>query len=491
MRNVEIRRAYATLDARGYSSALNSASVSVTNVSGDESNLSIEFSSGVSVLTGGNGAGKTTLLQAIHSALAVGVASAEVTWPSRINQVTLSGRVAGEPWAVSVNRPDGVGEAVTATTQGAAPAEFHYIDAAADTQALLAILSRDNNAQDFLSGLDPSAMSREWVDRLAYILRRDYEDVLVFEAEDPESPESPLPLFSFTSNGVNYPTQKSGRGELSAAYLVWRLSQIPDNSFVIVEEPENHLAAASQSALMDVLVELSANSGICFLLSSHSPEMFQKLTDGRVVLVNSAPNLEATNGMASRHVARQLGLRMRLALVLLAEDVAAAHLMAVILKQTDPALLDAVDVWFSKDGESGVRSVVDRLDRIAAGSSGLASVPLIALLDGDQRSAPNGGQEYLYLPGSLAPELNLKAIATRWRAGQLQLTAPVIGDEAGLLDAITNSAGLDEHDWLFSIANSCGGMYAALMALVSVAMSDGEFARQSEELVSGIRVAIS
>jgi hypothetical protein len=489
LRSAAIADAYRKLPFRNYSSSLSSAELTLSN-GGTIRNAIANFMPGVSVITGGNGAGKTTVLQGIH-ALLTARGDTGHSWPARLDTLKISGTNGGEDWSVLAHRPSHGEPIELEDLVGVLPAQIQYIDPSDDTLRFIAALRVDNNAADLTSGLDPAPLASNWLEMLSMIVRKDYDEVLCYEIPSFEEGDQIDPWFVAKVNGITYDSLGMGRGELSAAYLVWRISQMRTGSIVILEEPENHLASHSQATLMDVLVHLSVTAGLSFVISSHSPEMFQKLPDGRVSLVSSVPELSVANNLSSAFVARALGLPMKLGLALIAEDIAAGHLATKLIESIDSPLLDAVEIFFAADGESGVRNTSRQIRSSSEFRYQVRRLPFVGVLDGDQKVNRTTDDGFVYLPGTLDPETVLRALVVPSAANDAASEIIGIANLTKLRLSLERAAGSETHDWLRAVSGDFGGMSQALDVMLMLCFEDASFNLEAREFVDAIRALVT
>jgi len=479
MRSAKIADSYRRMPSASYPASISSATFGIRQ-SGDRfDEIIVDAVPGVSVVTGGNGAGKTTILRALHAVLSM-ARGEPIELPSRLTSIGLRGARDGDEWEVYAER---VGQDTDLVSTGPVPENIFYIDPSQDTQHLISAFSNDANVEDLIDGVDAASFDSTAKFFLSYVLRREYDDLKCYEVPSVVDADRSDPYFEATSHGVSYSTLGMGRGELSAAYLIWKLSTIPNGSIVILEEPENHLAAFSQGALMDVLVVISESRSITFVVSSHAPIMFQRLQDGRVTLLSSQPDLTARSGLRSAEISKELGLSRDLKALVFTEDKVAALYLQCVVQWVNPALRDAFDVRHSSHGESGARAVVDQTV-LPDGWQDLSRAPvrLLVVLDGDQKKAKNIKAD-AFLPGKHDPEKTLISIAESWRLNGADSTSLEPVAAARLAASLVKHAGKDTHDQVEDIGHDFNSLSDAISILVSVAMLNMTFKQDAHNFV--------
>lgn len=469
------------LSRRTYSTVLQHAQIDVTLGDGRHTVLQLDFSPGITVISGGNGAGKSTLLGATWRCLSGSepeAGSAIPGIPKWLHGIHIRGRHGGQQWAASF-------DTMTGTKNSSFSKEVVFIDPAAETEEILRQFRLDPQHADLLEGVDPSAFGRDQLETLSYVLRREYSEFLVYEVTAFSTDDSAVPYFEAASMGKRYSLLEMGRGELAAAYLLWRLREQQAGTVVLLEEPESHLAAFSQDNLVDAIVALVVERDLCLVVSSHSPGFFQKLPPDHVVMVSSLPNPMIRAKMSASEIGSHLGVEPHTAAVVLVEDQVAAELLHAILSATDRETLRHLDIRAVRTGESGVQRIVNE---IAAGSRD--SVRILGLLDGDQRGTEEGAPPgpIGFLIGSSAPETLLRELLTEWWYGQhVGWRPPLPGGEDALRMALERLDGRDLHDWIHELAQEFGSLRAVVRAGVELALTLDTYQKQSDEMVSWLR----
>lgn len=481
LRAAEISKSYAKLTKRDYDHTLTESKLVFDTSDESRSEVSISYAPGVAVVTGGNGAGKTTLLQSIRQLSQRDSDSSSL--PKHVRSATLSGQSGAVSWSVLASRLDD--GSVSLEKIGDEIPEILYLDPSEETLRLARSLSEDDNVSDLIAGIDAAPLERDWLQKLSLILKKDYAEILCYEISELADHDEPVPWFVATASGVTYDSLSMGRGELSATYMLWKLSRMSSDALVVLEEPENHLASHSQAKLMDVLVDHSVKSGSSFVISSHSPAVFRRLPNGSVSLVRSTPKPEAVTGRTSTYVADALGLPLELSVALMVEDRVAAALVSELISRLDRPVLSGVALYFAADGESGVRST---LKQLLVASPTLQPLTFVGVLDGDQKTKRLDGDGFLYLPGSFAPEAVLRNILVKMDTsidGLAEHSTSASAEE--LSNAFADAAGTDLHDWIEILAAALGGHAFAIRDLVTLALTDATFKDEAESFVDEVR----
>lgn len=484
LRRAEIDAAMSRVHRRNYPTLLKETTLHLLEPDGRTKSVAVSTPSGLGVITGGNGAGKTTLLRALQALSEYRTQA----WPSRLLRADIVGSHDGEPWEIEAIRYGESAHPEVRLKRGTKP-PLVFIDPALESQQIRTVFESDSNASDLLEGADPNAFSDDWLGHASRILRRRYTSVEVTEIEGPGD-EEVIPWFRTSCAGAEYTSLEMGRGELSALYLLWRLSQVPKNTIVVIDEPEAGLAAYSQDKLKETFAHLSFSLGVHLIISTHSPSLYLGLAGEPVSVVESVPSPSTFGPMSSVEAARHLGAPAGIKVALFAEDEVAAELTSSILRSFDPSVAAATEVFASKNGESSLSRFVDDFASYARSNKRLK---LLVIYDGDQRSHDSRTESKkegrIYLPGDFAPEEVVRNIVERVVHAESDdfLRSSGVGDPLAFKLVLSRNSGEDHHDWFVEISREFGGYAATCDVLVRICRHDGSFTRDAADLVSRVR----
>lgn len=480
VRQAELKKALKQLGNRNYTTTIDK--IEITTSDGRVHDFSA--APGITILCGGNGAGKSSTLGALWRSL-----SSSDTGPTSLAEdpewmknVRISGSHRSNAWQTSYS-------SATASFSGHCPADVHYLDAATATGEIIQRVRNDDNPGDLIEGLDFAEFNHDLVEILSLLLRRKYDEIVAYEITSFSEEDEPFPFFSVSTLNQQYDLPRMGRGELSAAYLVWKLAQIESGSIVLVEEPESHLASHSQRHLLDVLVYFAVKRDLTLIVSSHSPDLFLPLPSRHIVLVSSLPIAALRTDLTTEEVADHLGLGNlgRKALILV-EDFAAACFLRSVIDILDRPLLEHIAICYAENGESGVQKIISEIKRTPHGKE----FNIIGILDGDMRNIPvKSGIHKEFLPGDSAPERVMREALEKWRVRtEEKWVPPINGGTTSLELALEKSEGLDHHDWLYSVSRRFGGVDHFIPIATILILEDPEIHDQAVSLTSSLRSAI-
>lgn len=477
LRRAGLGKMLAKLSNRDYTTSLTSVSV----ITEDGADHSVIFGPGLAVLCGGNGAGKSTTLGALYRCLTANeIQTSLPSIPLWIASIEVTGIHSGMAWNTTYNLSP-------RSFSGSCPASVYYLDAAASTEDLIKKFRGDDNPKDLIEGIDPARFSSELVEMLSLSLRRQYSEVLVYEITSFSEDDVAIPYFSVESMNRRYELLNMGRGELSAIYLIWQLSQYEPGSIVLIEEPEAHLATYSQKKLFDVLVHFAAERDLTIIASSHSPGLFQSLPDDHTVLVTTSPIPGFKSAISTAELAEHLGLdgQARMALVIV-EDRVAAILLKSLTVHLDHELLRHISLAYAQNGASGVCRVLAEIEHAMRPPTCV----VVGILDGDERVPAASGELQLvgFLPGNAAPEEIIRNALNEWRMESEKSWIPSLAGGVSALEMeLERVDGLDHHDWLTDLGKRYGGLETFVIIIAELILMKSNLREDAVALLSWIR----
>lgn len=195
--------------------------------------------------------------------------------------------------------------------------------------------------------------------------------------------------------GYTYTESHMGAGEQKVVRLVSELEAIPNQSLVLLEEPELTLHPDAQFGLAWYLMTLARRKGHQIVIATHSPWIFEALPrDGRVLLARDRDGVSVLHNVTRLAAARELASSIKSNKdLILVEDAVAKRFLNEVLRRYARDLYrnaEVVDVGSADD----VQRMVSRLRSQRVRAAGVRD----ADYGGD---APTG---LFSLPGDAAPE---------------------------------------------------------------------------------------
>lgn len=222
-----------------------------------------------------------------------------------------------------------------------------------------------------------------------------------------------------------------GYGEGRAQHLIETLENLPEKSLVLIEEPETSLHPNAQYELGRYFLDVVKTRRHQILLTTHSEFILKALHPASRIYLKRTPDqgVIPIAGLTAGQANSLMAEGHEKALHILVEDECARSILCEIIRRFDPDLRTAVSIQ-SLGGESVVTAAIKNVK--------LMGIPLVGVLDGDQKSAPK--DNIFKLPGTEAPEkelFNCPAVAQH-----IQKAYGI-----SLADFAATMNGIDHHNW--------------------------------------------
>lgn len=400
----------------------------------------IRFSPGVTAIVGSNGVGKSTLAHAIIDVLSgdEGVVALQEN-EGRLHGVSLKAVVRDKSGLLDV-----VLEASSAgrkATGDIGDHGFTWIDPSTMALQCQNQLLGDEAFREVLEGVGQRELTKSELDSASYVVGKQYESCTVSEIRD-YGPFEAWPYFSVKWNGVTYGSEDMGRGELALLIALWALASVPKNSVLILEEPETHVSARSQSALADLLGWACAIRGLWIVITTHSPIMLKRLPKEHIrLLVPDGPKSRLIHAPHLHEIAALVGGGVAYKSLLLVEDACAQSFLHELLDLYDPDLRRQCQT-VAMGGEARISTILETLPRAAGW------MQVVGCYDGDMRDRVDRQSlkwPIAFLPGGESPELLLRSHVISHSA--LRLADELRIGERAVTVALRAAEGKDPHDW--------------------------------------------
>lgn len=392
------------------------------------------------ILSGANGVGKTTVLRAIWAAadpllarpspgaklkLTNGTATLDYNWNGTAGSSTVS-FTAGK-----------------ATGGAAIPVNVIHLDASSDPLHYQRNFCSFGSADDILNGVGGSTLNGRSIAELNYICKRDYRNVIVYEVEDGENV---IPFFEVQLISDRYDSRTMGAGELTALHTWWTVTRAPENSLLLIEEPETFLSPASQEGMAHFLLANTVDKKLVTLITSHSAKIVDSVADEhRIFLYRDSSGAKFAQLPVSSTLLATVGIQPVVDTLLLVEDEAASLFLLQLLTHLEPTFARACEIC----ALNGDGNIVAALERTAGR---FQSVRIIGVFDGDLRGkVKNTVSNFAaFLPGEVPIEMTFRDMITSHTASVAEaISKPRLGE------ILFGLEGADHHDWY---AGLCDGL---------------------------------
>jgi len=421
----------------------------------------LEFNYPVNLVCGENGVGKSAALLLIARALGLTATleGAHKEGPKKastgaITASALQLRIDGNLQQLAV--AEGI-----AILADAGEIRAHFIDPGLQVPHILDRLRGDANPADLIEGVTPIDLTAEDKETIAELTGKKYEAVEIFEIDDYGGFEV-FPFVRVRYAGVTYTAPEMGLGEFSLLYLYWKLRSLPENTVVLLEEPESFAAPRSQRALIDYLAYLCNEMGHLAIVSSHSGTIAERMPNRAISLCSRAgADVVFVRDPSPGLLVDRVALYLRRRLVLIVEDESARAFTRALIEQLDSRVAADLNVMVA-----GSNSEIASALRAIRPTQGEA-IRFVGVLDGDQKDLIPTGVHWptILLPGGRDPDFEMMQSVTKRTAGDLETLTKI--SSATWVMALSAAEGLDHHDWT---KRMCDGLGLSLMQFARLAV---------------------
>jgi len=285
-----------------------------------------------------------------------------------------------------------------------------------------------------LSLVSSESVSDASKQRVARILGCSYDSM---EANTVNHAGRTCEVVTVERSGSVYSEANMGCGEGRAQHITRVLETLPDNSLVLLEEPETSLHPSAQHEFGRYLIDICIEKHHQIMITTHSEYLLTALPSAsRIYVDRTTSGLRLIKGITTAQAISLMTGGHNKALSILVEDDVADAVLTEILRRSDQSFLRTVRVCKGGDTKA-IHSIM-----MALSETGL---PVAAVRDGDKAGSP--ADNIFKLPGDLAPERAiLGTVAVR----------DYLGSQYGL-DLVDFLAGANEtnhHEWFGQLAES-------------------------------------
>jgi predicted ATPase len=119
---------------------------------------------------------------------------------------------------------------------------------------------------------DKQILSKEQCQIISNILKKDYDSIEIiwhkyFSYQDPFDDYSPTIILK---EKYSYSDAYAGSGESSIILLIYKLINAPDNSLVLLDEPETSIHPEAQKKLIEELIKITISKSLQIIICTHS-----------------------------------------------------------------------------------------------------------------------------------------------------------------------------------------------------------------------------
>ena len=127
-------------------------------------------------------------------------------------------------------------------------------------------------------------LSEEEVEIISHILGKDYSKIEILDHAFLKNWGFSV---RFTSKALNYSEAFAGSGETAVIVLINKLHNCPDNTLVLLDEPETSLHYGAQIRLLEYLLKIVKKKKIQCVISTHSTSLIQDMPSNSIKVFSS------------------------------------------------------------------------------------------------------------------------------------------------------------------------------------------------------------
>lgn len=424
-------------------------------------------------ICGHNGSGKTTLLRCIQACLDQRAGQTPSLELQQLDdgKVTLEVYSMGEHHQIELNIP-------RFNRDGPSFKDIYYLEPSADTPELIKKLRTTTDLEEIIETAEPRDLETEL---FSYAVGKVYDRVTAYEIE---IGDGMIPYFVVEANGSTYRSESMGMGEFSIFYLLWFLDFVPNNSLILIEEPEAFISPRAQAAVANVIARHTDKKRLFTVMTTHSPLILYQVPPSCVrVLARNGDTcnlLEVTD--ESEHLA-VLGVQNPKMCIALVEDIAAQYALDAALRKFAPGVLKSLSIVRA----GSWNEILKTLDGIPTDGH---PMDFLSVLDADQKSKGlKSNWPILFMPGESPPDYQmLEAVRQNSKLFAESLTTT----EAYANLHIGNLEGVNPHDWPHEFVKATKIDLPTVFRSMAVCwLVDGRWEKEAGELSRAIKEIVA
>jgi predicted ATPase len=195
----------------------------------------------------------------------------------------------------------------------------------------------------------PVWLAHPEVESLSRILGKEYSEVAIIEHKLFRTMGTSVFL---KTNHSAYSEAFAGSGETAAAVLVSELSSAPENSLVLLDEPEVSLHPGAQKELINYILTQSKLKKLQVVISTHSPSIVETLPMESIKVFDEMPNgkIHVHENISAGQAFFFIGHSPSNRLNLVVEDELAEKMVRAVLKEKGNAFASVFNVQHTAGG---------------------------------------------------------------------------------------------------------------------------------------------
>lgn len=399
----------------------------------------VQTSPEIIAICGLNGVGKSTIVSAIKDVIGLPLS---VQDQRRINGHTVFGQAMINGQSINCSNEE---------TKRFFDKEFPeervtYLDCI-ESIGIQNFIIEQTNFDELVEQFEPRELTEDEIRDISYIVGKDYDSCTIWELEDIDGREAPIPFFRVGVAGAQYDSAGMGAGEHFLLYLFWSINSAQAGTLFIIEEPETNIGISSQISFVNYLGKQIERKNLKVILTTHSPYILQYIQNDHIRIVSRMGEKTAITTPDERLSAENiLGVDNTFVGTIFVEDQVAFDFLMAILADKAPYVLKKYTID-TVGGESNITKRLEfpRSDKIRYN--------FIGVYDGDMRSTlgKNDFQwNYCFLPGEKQIE-DVFRDYIKDGSNLSRFCSHLNMDEGHIITILSALSGEDCHDWFLDL----------------------------------------
>jgi predicted ATPase len=183
---------------------------------------------------------------------------------------------------------------------------------------------------------------------------------------------------------INYSEAFAGSGETAIVILVHKIFNAPEESLILLDEPETSLHSGAQKRLMSFLLEQCIKKKHQIVISTHSPFLIENMPDQSIKVfstLTSNGKFIINNNRSYKEAFHELEIENTNRKIILVEDKTAKVLLDKVLNKLGKATQDIFEIKYLPGGADDINQRLTTIMEISNNT--------YVLFDGDQKKLPS------------------------------------------------------------------------------------------------------
>lgn len=400
----------------------------------------INIKPGIFAICGLNGAGKTTIISAIKDVIGM---PRSIQDEMKIGDASITGTIVYNKKYYDCSNE----ETKRLVSDGVTNDEINFIEYS-QAVTMLDFFWKQDNIEELIEQYDMSDLEIVIVREISYLVGKQYTKIFICEVEEIEGIGT-IPFFKVEIDDATYDSRSMGIGEHCLMYIYWVIMKSHNDSIVILEEPESFVGIQSQINLMNFIAKASAEKGISFIITTHSPFILDKIENKNICIISRASGMTGISNPCEQMSAKTiLGGKDSIKGTFFVEDDIAKLFLTILLEKEDTYSYRNYTIEVA-----GSASMITKV--LQCPCSPNIKYKFVGIYDEDQRNIVDISKNNwptCFLPPHKDVESTMKAMFSEPDKVK-KLSEKINKSLDVILIALSQISGEDHHDWLMDFCH--------------------------------------